>query len=85
MDTPNPTKNPIENPANVVIRKNEDNKEKSTQEIFIENIFGYFPRVAGAPTWQPRRFSESCAYDTTNDRFYVYNFETQAWHYATLI
>lgn len=48
----------------------------------IENIFGTLIRVTTAPTWVPRSFYEGFAVDTTNNRFYFYDFEDNAWLFS---
>lgn len=49
----------------------------------IENIYGILIRVTTAPTWIPRSFYEGFAVDTTNNRFYFYDFTNNAWQYAS--
>jgi hypothetical protein len=48
----------------------------------IENIFGILIRTTTAPTWTPKSFYEGFAIDTTNNRFYWYNFTSNTWKYA---
>ncbi|MBI5573493.1 MAG: hypothetical protein HY919_02935 [Elusimicrobia bacterium] len=53
--------------------------QEPPHKVFLEDIYNYFPRVSAIPAWKPNKFIESIAYDTTNNKLYVYNFITQAW------
>jgi len=49
----------------------------------IENIYGILIRVQDTPDWTPKTFYEAFAVDTTNNRFYWYDFDNNAWKYTT--
>lgn len=51
----------------------------------IENIFGMLIRVTTTPTWTPRSFYEGFAIDTTNNRFYWYDFTDNEWNYTSSV
>lgn len=52
--------------------------------VELENVNGFIKRVTTAPTWTPRFFAEQIAIDTTNDKFYIYDFDNAAWKSATI-
>jgi hypothetical protein len=55
---------------------------ETPQQERIENIFGMLIRVITTPTWVPKSFYEGFAVDTTNNRFYWYDFTNNVWKYT---
>lgn len=48
----------------------------------LESIFGLLIRVTTTPTWTPRAFHEGFAIDTTNSRYYWYDFVSASWKFT---
>lgn len=71
-------------PTNSTDAMRPEDIKPSGNSVPLENIYGYFPRITSAPTWLPRKFNESLAYDTTAEKLYVFNFATGLWKSITL-